>query len=555
MSTEQATVEQQEQWLEEPAEPELPRRPRRRLLTPIPLALMGVLLIACGFIGGVLVEKGQNSSGSSGGGGGAAGLPRALPLCAPGPPAVQVRAGTGARPGSGAGRGGRRLPSGGSAGARRGRSWRPTAGTVAYLDGLHPVCDKRGRQHGQGQDFGRIDGEQDGQIRRQKHPSRGNRDRDRQRKLGRSRPGRIDPCQRSRCKRRSGRSLRRRSARRLGLASNAASSSRRGHWVRRRNVRRGRRTRAIRGLAMQEWFLEKGDRQTRSSMPTLRGNRRPLTNPDTMPEDCHRQRSSMPHTNTRGRKPAIAVVVVLLLASLGLSACGGSSGSSSNATSSSCLRGQLDRDRIHRHHFRRAAASTTPSAPGSARGSARFAAIRECLQKNGVTLPQRTPGSGAPGGGFPGAGGGPTLPKGVTRAQYEAALKKCGGGNFGARSGRRGGAASGAATARVQGSAHQVRRHVCARTASTCRRRTPLARGLSSIRRGSTPTARSSRPPRRSAVAHCWVPSGVPPGHRAPLERRHRHDRLLVAKTAQARAALCGEAVLSAHTTASLAPS
>ena len=40
-----------------------------------------------------------------------------------------------------------------------------------------------------------------------------------------------------------------------------------------------------------------------------------------------------------------------------------------------------------------------------------------------------------PGGadGFPGggaAGGGPKLPSGVTRAQYEAALKKCGGGTF-----------------------------------------------------------------------------------------------------------------------------
>jgi hypothetical protein len=58
--------------------------------------------------------------------------------------------------------------------------------------------------------------------------------------------------------------------------------------------------------------------------------------------------------------------------------------------------------------------------------------MRECLQKNGITLPQRTPGSGGPaGGGFSGAGGGgPQLPKGVTRAQYEAALKKCGGGNF-----------------------------------------------------------------------------------------------------------------------------
>jgi hypothetical protein len=44
---------------------ELPRRPRRRLLTPLPLALAGVLLIACGFIAGVLVEKGQTSSSPS----------------------------------------------------------------------------------------------------------------------------------------------------------------------------------------------------------------------------------------------------------------------------------------------------------------------------------------------------------------------------------------------------------------------------------------------------------------------------------------------------------
>lgn len=66
MPTEQATVEQHE-WLEEPSELELPRRPRRRLLTPIPLALTAVLLIACGFIGGVLVEKGQSSSASSAG--------------------------------------------------------------------------------------------------------------------------------------------------------------------------------------------------------------------------------------------------------------------------------------------------------------------------------------------------------------------------------------------------------------------------------------------------------------------------------------------------------
>jgi hypothetical protein len=45
---------------------ELPPRPRRRLLSPFPLALFGVLLVACGFIGGVLVEKGQTSTSGTG---------------------------------------------------------------------------------------------------------------------------------------------------------------------------------------------------------------------------------------------------------------------------------------------------------------------------------------------------------------------------------------------------------------------------------------------------------------------------------------------------------
>jgi hypothetical protein len=46
------------------AEPldELPSRPRRRLLTPLTVALMLALFAACGFVGGVLVQKGQNSS-------------------------------------------------------------------------------------------------------------------------------------------------------------------------------------------------------------------------------------------------------------------------------------------------------------------------------------------------------------------------------------------------------------------------------------------------------------------------------------------------------------
>jgi hypothetical protein len=137
--------------------------------------------------------------------------------------------------------------------------------------------------------------------------------------------------------------------------------------------------------------------------------------------------SSTRHSKTGAR--ATAVLLVLLLACLGLAACGSSSGSSPSTTSASASATGTS------------GSSGTPGAPGAGGArSGRFAAIRECLQKNGITLPQRTPGQGRPpggAGGFPGGAGGPQLPKGVSRAQYEAALKKCGGGNF---AGGRGGA-------------------------------------------------------------------------------------------------------------------
>jgi hypothetical protein len=107
-----------------------------------------------------------------------------------------------------------------------------------------------------------------------------------------------------------------------------------------------------------------------------------------------------------------------------LAACGSSSKSSSTGTGTNAA----------------ATTSTSGTPPatgpsGQARGQfgKRFSALRECLQKNGITLPKRTPGQRPKGGagGFLGVGAGaPPLPKGVTRAQYEAALKKCGGGGF-----------------------------------------------------------------------------------------------------------------------------
>jgi hypothetical protein len=114
----------------------------------------------------------------------------------------------------------------------------------------------------------------------------------------------------------------------------------------------------------------------------------------------------MHQRNFKSRKPPAAALAVVL-ACLGIAACGGSSTGTSSQSKSTT-----------------AAAATGPAAaPG-----ARFGALRECLQKQGITLPKRTPGQGPGGGGLLGGGAGQQLPKGVTRAQLEAALKKCGGG-------------------------------------------------------------------------------------------------------------------------------
>jgi hypothetical protein len=122
-----------EGW-EEPIEA-LPRRPRRRLLgkggNPLALSLLGVLLLACGFIGGVLVEKGQtSSSSSSSAAGGASGLAaRFAALRGGASGASSSTTGSGGSAGSTGG------GFGGSAGAGAAGFTRPTAGTVAYLAG------------------------------------------------------------------------------------------------------------------------------------------------------------------------------------------------------------------------------------------------------------------------------------------------------------------------------------------------------------------------------------------------------------------------------------
>ncbi|MGO9319921.1 MAG: hypothetical protein ACLQBY_03835 [Solirubrobacteraceae bacterium] len=124
----------------------------------------------------------------------------------------------------------------------------------------------------------------------------------------------------------------------------------------------------------------------------------------------------MPHIHSKSSRPATAALV-LVLASVVLAACGGSSSTSTTTTAATST----------------SASATTPTTGSASKGrspAGRFLALRECLKKNGITLPKRTPGQGpSPGaGGFLGGASGPALPKGVTKAQYEAVLKKCGGG-------------------------------------------------------------------------------------------------------------------------------
>jgi hypothetical protein len=103
-----------EEWLGDLSA--LPPRPRRRLLSPAPLALIAVLVLALGFLCGVLVEKGQAGSSSSAAGAAVSSRLRGLTGSAGGSAGF-----SGAQGASGS--------SGGAGGAR------PTSGTVSFLSG------------------------------------------------------------------------------------------------------------------------------------------------------------------------------------------------------------------------------------------------------------------------------------------------------------------------------------------------------------------------------------------------------------------------------------
>ncbi len=166
----------------------------------------------------------------------------------------------------------------------------------------------------------------------------------------------------------------------------------------------------------------------------------------------------MPHHSPR-RRPAtftslIALIATLVAASLGLAACGGSSstttttettanaaatGTTGTGTSTAGAGTSTAGTGTSGSTSTGTSSTPTPTTPGAsttgaapAARAARFAAVRTCLSKKDITLPQR----GA--GGFPaaGAGGGAQLPKGMSRAQFAEALRSCGDGFKGSRFGK-----------------------------------------------------------------------------------------------------------------------
>ncbi len=102
---------------------ELPRRPRRRFLQPLPVALLAALTAALGVLGGVLIEKGQQGSSTTAGGAGSSAFAAAFARRAAG----------------GGGTGGGAAAGGAAAGGATGGGGFPgggvTAGEVTYVNG------------------------------------------------------------------------------------------------------------------------------------------------------------------------------------------------------------------------------------------------------------------------------------------------------------------------------------------------------------------------------------------------------------------------------------
>jgi hypothetical protein len=158
-----------------------------------------------------------------------------------------------------------------------------------------------------------------------------------------------------------------------------------------------------------------------------------------------RQRSFMSHHRTPRRRPTtftslIALTATLVAASLGLAACGGSSSTTTttqttaNAAATGATTGTTPTGTSGSGTSTGTSSTATTTPGGATTGTtpanrvSRFAAVRTCLSKKGITIPQ----NGA--GGFAGA----QLPKGMSRAQFVEALQSCGTGFNSSRLGKHG---------------------------------------------------------------------------------------------------------------------
>jgi hypothetical protein len=155
----------------------------------------------------------------------------------------------------------------------------------------------------------------------------------------------------------------------------------------------------------------------------------------------------MPHTTTPRRKSTLAASLIplaalLVAAALGLAACGGSSSTTTTTTTNAAATNAPTAPTTSPRAPTSTGSSSTGSA-GSSTGSAgtstsstapgrpntaRLSAVRACLAKKGIALPLRTLDT-------LGGAGGPQLPKGMSRTQFQEALRSCGGGFTGGRLG------------------------------------------------------------------------------------------------------------------------
>ncbi len=153
----------------------------------------------------------------------------------------------------------------------------------------------------------------------------------------------------------------------------------------------------------------------------------------------------MSHHRTPRRRPTtftslIALSATLVAAALGLAACGGSSSTTTTTTQTTAnaaatTTGATTTGTSAPSGTPTGTSSTATTTPGGsttgttpAATASRFAAVRTCLSKKGITIPQ----------GATGGLGGAQLPKGMTRAQFVEALQSCGTGFNNSRLGKQG---------------------------------------------------------------------------------------------------------------------